>query len=476
MKFFYIIFILISFQLNAQWTSLIGDDLSNWRTVQGKAIFELNDGIISSASVLNSPNTFLITKDIYSDFILEFEVFVEEGLNSGVQFRSQIKEDHKPVPFPYVFGYQCEIDTNEFRRWTGGIYDESRSNLFLYPITYSRNSRYSFNNNQWNKFRIEAIGNSIKTFVNGIQCTNLLDDKSNQGFIGLQLHSIQNKNEVGKKVLWKNIRIATEKLEELVFDNQEHARIVNNIDNFLSDYEVERGWEFLFDGKTFKGWRSAKGDSFPEKGWNIQNGHLVVESSDGSESTNGGDIVTIEQFDDFELELDFMVSKGGNSGIKYYVDTDKYKVQGSSIGLEFQILDDFNHPDAKKRVKVYELNSEKEYLVKDYVKSNRTVGSLYDLIEAKNLNEPRSKRPVKHDTWHRARIISNNGNVEHWLDNIKVLEYNRYSQVFDALIQYSKYSIYEDFGKLKSGSILLQDHGDLVKFKNIKIRRLNNEK
>lgn len=112
MKFFYIIFILISFQLNAQWTSLIGDDLSNWRTVQGKAIFELNDGIISSASVLNSPNTFLITKDIYSDFILEFEVFVEEGLNSGVQFRSQIKEDHKPVPFPYVFGYQCEIDTD----------------------------------------------------------------------------------------------------------------------------------------------------------------------------------------------------------------------------------------------------------------------------------------------------------------------------------------------------------------------------
>ena len=80
MKFFYIIFIIISVQLNAQWTSLIGDDLSNWETVQGKAIFELNDGIISSSSVLNSPNTFLITKDTYSDFILEFEVFVEEGL------------------------------------------------------------------------------------------------------------------------------------------------------------------------------------------------------------------------------------------------------------------------------------------------------------------------------------------------------------------------------------------------------------
>ena len=470
MKTFNIILLLVTLQLNSQWTNLIGDDLSNWETVQGNAVFELNNGIISSRSLLNSPNTFLITKKLYDDFILEFEVYVEEGLNSGVQFRSQIKEDHDPVPYPYVYGYQCEIDTSEFRRWTGGIYDESRSNLFLYPITFSVQSRNSFINNQWNKFRIEAIGNSIKTFVNGIQCSNLLDDKSSRGFIGLQLHSIRNKDQVGKKVSWKNIRIATNNLDKIALKDQDHSRIVNNIDNFLSDYEIKRGWKFLFDGKSSNGWRSAKGSDFPNKGWNITNGQLIIESSDGSESRNGGDIVTIEKFQNFELELDFMVSKGGNSGIKYFVDTEKYKVQGSSIGLEFQILDDFNHPDAKKRVKVYELSLDKESLVKDYIKSNRTVGSLYDLIEAKNLNEPRSKRPVRHDTWHRARIISKNGNVEHWLDNIKVLEYNRYSQVFDALVQYSKYSKYEDFGKLESGNILLQDHGDLVKYKNIKIR------
>ncbi len=470
MKIFNIILFLVTLQLNSQWTNLIGEDLSNWETVQGNAVFELNNDIISSTSILNSPNTFLITKKLYDDFILEFEVHVEEGLNSGVQFRSQIKKDHDPVPYPYVYGYQCEIDTSEFRRWTGGIYDESRSNLFLYPITFSIQSRNSFINNQWNKFRIEAIGNSIKTFVNGIQCSNLLDDKSSRGFIGLQLHSIRNKDQVGKKVSWKNIRIATNNLDKIALKNQDHSRIVNNIDNFLSDYEIKRGWKFLFDGKSSNGWRSAKGNEFPNKGWKIKNGQLIIESSDGSESRNGGDIVTIEKFQNFELELDFMVSKGGNSGIKYFVDTEKYKVQGSSIGLEFQILDDFNHPDANKRVKVYELSSDKEFLVKDYIKSNRTVGSLYDLIEAKNLNEPRSKRPVRHDTWHRARIISKNGNVEHWLDNIKVLEYNRYSQVFDALVQYSKYSKYEDFGKLESGNILLQDHGDLVKFKNIKIR------
>ena len=105
MKTFNIILLLVTLQLNSQWTNLIGEDLSNWETVQGNAVFELNNGIISSRSLLNSPNTFLITKKLYDDFILEFEVYVEEGLNSGVQFRSQIKEDHDPVPYPYVYGY-----------------------------------------------------------------------------------------------------------------------------------------------------------------------------------------------------------------------------------------------------------------------------------------------------------------------------------------------------------------------------------
>ena len=111
-------------------------------------------------------------------------------------------------------------------------------------------------------------------------------------------------------------------------------------------------------------------------------------------------------------------------------------------------------------------------MTKKYIKTNRTVASLYDLIEAENLMENRSKRPVRPNTWHRARIISKNGHVEHWLDNIKVLEYNRFSQMFKSLIKYSKYSKYEEFGRLKDGHILLQDHGDEVSFKNIKIRKL----
>ena len=111
-------------------------------------------------------------------------------------------------------------------------------------------------------------------------------------------------------------------------------------------------------------------------------------------------------------------------------------------------------------------------MVKNYIKTNRTVGSLYDLIKAENLMENRSKRPVYPETWHRARIISIDGKVEHWLDNIKVLEYNRFSQVFKSLVEYSKYSKYKQFGQLNEGHILLQDHGDEVSFKNIKIRNL----
>ncbi|MEC8367194.1 MAG: DUF1080 domain-containing protein [Bacteroidota bacterium] len=121
---------------------------------------------------------------------------------------------------------------------------------------------------------------------------------------------------------------------------------------------------------------------------------------------------------------------------------------------------------------MYESNRNDKKLIKKYIKTNRTVASLYDLIEAENLMESRSKRPVRPNSWHRARIISKNGHVEHWLDNIKVLEYNRFSQMFKSLIKYSKYSIFEDFGRLNNGHILLQDHGNEVSFKNIKIRKL----
>ena len=468
MKYFIIPFFLFNILfLSSQdkWTYLIDDDLSNWEIKEGNAEFIIDDGIITGTSILKSPSTYLGTKINYKDFILEFEVNVSSGLNSGVQFRS-LKSDHLRNS---VYGYQLELEADKPERnrlWSGGIYDQSRRSIFLYPLSVNPIARSAFKPDEWNFVRIEAIGNSIRTWINGIQCSNLIDDTSTEGFIALQIHSIGKQSLEGKTVKWKNIRIITNEINNNRYPVEDYAQEINNIDNFLTKKQKEDGWKFIFDGNTSNGWVSAKSDSFPSKGWKINNGILSVLSSNGKESENGGDIVTKDKYENFEFELDFKITKGANSGIKYFVDLDLNKVAGSAIGLEYQILDNKFHLDASKKFRVMELEGEKWELKKEDIKRNRGVASLYDLIEAEKFNH----KSVSAGQWHRAKIISNNGYVEHWLDNEKVLEYNRFSQVFKALIQYSKYSKWENFGQLESGHILLQDHGDEVSFKNIKIR------
>ena len=136
-------------------------------------------------------------------------------------------------------------------------------------------------------------------------------------------------------------------------------------DNVLTEQETRDGWKLLWDGKTTEGWIGARISTFPSKGWVIENGILKVLKSGGGESTNGGDIVTTRKYKNFILKVDFKITEGANSGIKYFVNPDLNKGEGSAIGCEFQILDDEKHPDAKLGVK-----------------GNRTLGSLYDLIPA----------------------------------------------------------------------------------------------
>ena len=230
--------------------------------------------------------------------------------------------------------------------------------------------------------------------------------------------------------------------------------------NKLTAEEKAAGWELLWDGETTDGWRSARAEEFPKKGWEINNGVLSVLSSGGAESRNGGDIITLREFSSFELMVDFRITPGANSGIKYFVDPDLLKGEGSAIGLEFQILDDDLHPDARKGTG-----------------GNRKVGSLYDLIPAVNLSNPDSRQKVVFPpaSWNRARIIVQGNNVQHWLNGVKVVEYNRGTEVFSALVARSKYAKWDNFGRWKSGPILLQDHGDFVSFRNIKIRRLSSQ-
>lgn len=212
------------------------------------------------------------------------------------------------------------------------------------------------------------------------------------------------------------------------------------IPNTLTDQEIREGWKLLFDGKTTRGWRKPYTDHFPEKGWLVEDGSLIVLGA------GGGDIITVDEFSNFELKLDFKLTDGANSGIKYFV-VEKY--EGASIGLEYQILDDARHPDASQGVG-----------------GNRSCASLYDLIPAEN----KTVNPV--GEWNTMRLIAVNNHVEHWLNGKKVVDYERGIQIFRALIQKSKYKNYENFGMWEAGHILLQDHGHKVYFRNIKIRSL----
>ncbi|MDD2514165.1 MAG: DUF1080 domain-containing protein [Proteiniphilum sp.] len=428
-----------------KWQDLFnGENLDGWEKLNGTAEYKVEDGAIVGISQLNTPNTFLATNKNYDDFILEFEFKVDDGLNSGVQFRSLSLPEFQEGR---VHGYQFEIDPSE-RAWTGGVYDEARRG-WLYPLNYNPEGQQAFKNGEWNKARIEAIGNSIRTWVNDVPCADLLDSTTASGFIALQVHSIGNAEQEGKSVAWRNIRILTEELEQYRMPEKSDVKQINQIANTLSEREAADGWVLLWDGKSSDGWRGAKQDSFPEAGWSMADGILKVHKSDGGESTNGGDIVTTRLYKDFMLKVDFRITEGANSGIKYFVDTDLNKGQGSAIGCEFQILDDRRHPDAK--------------MGKD---GNRTLGSLYDLIPAP------ADKPFRSGFFNTAMVVVEGNHVEHWLNGVKIVEYERNNEEWNQLVQTSKYKDWPNFGNAGEGLILLQDHGDEVWFQNIKIKEL----
>jgi len=437
----------LSISLQAQttdlpWLSLFnGKSLDGWEQKGGNAKYSFENGILVGQTVASTPNSFLCTLNNFDDFILEFDVFLDRATNSGVQFRSHSNPDFLNGQ---VHGYQCEIDPSD-RKWSGGIYEEAFRG-WLFPVKDDIIAQQAFKMGQWNHYRIEAIGANIRTFINDIPVSNLEDDYTKSGFIALQVHSIGDKKEdEGIKIKWKNIRIITDRPEKYVL-----ATTVPLKQNFntLTKTELESGWKLLWDGKTSTGWKSSRSDAFPANGWEMKNGILSVVESDGAESSRGGDIVTTENYGNFVLMVDFKLTQGANSGIKYFVDPTINKQIGSAIGLEYQLLDDNVHPDAKLGRSV----------------GIRTLASLYDLQKAVN------KAPNQIGEWNHAMIVSNKNHVEHWLNGVKVLEYERSSNDFRKLVSESKYAAIPGFGEITEGPILLQDHGNKVSFRNLKIK------
>ena len=432
-----------------EWTSLFnGKNLKGWKQQGGKAKFSVVGGAIRGTSVAGTPNSFMVTTANYDDFILEFEFKVDPEMNSGVQFRS-VNSDGR------VKGYQYEIDPSP-RAWSGGIYDEGNEEkrAWLYPLEFNRPAKVAFKQGEWNKARVECYGNEIRTFLNGVPCANIYDEVNPTGFIALQVHAVAD-SLAGKTIFWKNIRIATKDVKNYLTPKAQCAPQFVTGYNVLTPEEQAEGWQLLFNGKNSDGWKSARYEGFPKKSWEIADGLMMIHRTNGEEGgynakDMGGDIVTVKPYRNFILKFDFRVFRATNSGVKYFVQPGTNQGTGSDIGCEFQVLDDEHHPDAKLGVK-----------------GNRTLGSLYDLIPAP-VDKPFEIRAFNH-----GMIVVRGNHVEHWLNGTKIVEYERNNQEWNALVAYSKYKNWVNFGNHETGHILFQDHGDEAWYKNIKIKVLD---
>ncbi len=208
--------------------------------------------------------------------------------------------------------------------------------------------------------------------------------------------------------------------------------------NTLTKKERKAGWQLLWNGEDLTGWKSNSEKGDMNKGWKAVDGELVIKARSGA-----GDIITEKRYHDFELSIDFKITEGANSGIKYFIG------ENGSVGCEFQILDDENHPDAKMGFN-----------------GNRRLGSLYDLIPADGWAIA-SKRD-----WNTARIVVRGNHVEHWLNGVKILEYEKNNDMWDTIVSHSKFAKVKNFAGGDGGHILLQDHNDEVHYRNLKIREL----
>jgi hypothetical protein len=209
--------------------------------------------------------------------------------------------------------------------------------------------------------------------------------------------------------------------------------------NELTDAEKQSGWTLLFDGKTTQGWRNFRKSSFPEKGWVVENGVLKHVAGGG-----GGDIMTDGAWDQFELSWEWMIPKGANNGVKYFITEDRKE----AIGHEYQMIDDVNGEDTKN--------------------AKHMTASFYDVLP------PWPHKPLKGaGEWNSSRILVKGNHVEHWLNGEKVLEYELGSEQVKKGVAQSKFRSVQGFGERLKGHILLTDHRDACSFRNIKLRDLS---
>ena len=298
------------------------------------------------------------------------------------------------------------------------------------------NSKQMFKESGWNRL-IMPLGNGSLDVYRIIE---LLAEKGYEGPIGIQCFNLKEKPEV----------FLQQSSDAIKSYKQRYAVPINS----LSKAEKKDGWKLLFDGKNTDLWRGINTTGFPSIGWKIENGELIAFAQGGAESGNGGDIITKKQYSEFTLKWEWrMETKGGNSGVKYFVQEGLGSNKGYGFGLEYQILDDKFHP----------------WMLQGKMKPNdyRTIGSLYELYPASE-----DKQPSPLGLWNESMIVCKGSMIEHWLNGKKILEYSRNTDDFKAKIATSKFKDIPNFGVNAKGHILLQDHGSIIHYRNLKIKEL----
>jgi hypothetical protein len=384
-----------------------GEDLSGWEMLNGQHEAYVEDGVIVGTTVPGEPNGFLCTTEHYDDFILELEVNADLLLdNSGIQFRSNSNEDYRNYR---VHGYQAQIENRppHENQWNGVITEEAGRG-WLYIVEDDPVRQKAYVHNQWNRFRIEAIGTANRVWVNGIAIAHLVDDETLSGFICLQFHGGGLAEERGRQSIYmRDVRIQTDNLRSTPYDE---IPVVNLIPNTISGQEAHQGFELLFDGETTGNWRGISGPALPESGWEVDDGVLTILSSQEDKAEEDtGILMTEKQYGPFEMKFDF-----------------KLQNEDAIVGVEYLVRD---------------LEEERAAVYGQLVQYNRSrlAGNNRSLWKE----------------WNRAVItVHPDRRVEYWLNDYKILEYQR------------------DLNQPFAGHILFDAYNGDISYRNIKIRGL----
>lgn len=443
-------------QIRQGWTLLFdGETMNGWRSARHEGLPEegwtVADGMLQVWENGGAESTHggdLITEKQYENFILSVDFKLTPGANSGIKYF--VRPDLYTVEGASAIGCEFQILDDELHPDAKLGVAGNRTLGSLYDLITADKAEAPFDKEGWNTAVVKVDGNHVEHWLNG---TKILEYERNCQMFNALVACSKYRNwenfgnhqkghillqEHGNAVCYRNIMI--KELPATV-----PAEVVDNSAELRAQYESGEGWTSLFNGEDLTGWKSVKADSIPADGWGVEDGILIVNPEG---SSRGGDIITEKAYENFWFSFDYKLTEGANSGIKYFVNPGMYK--DPSIGCECQVLDDEVHRDAKLGVA-----------------GNRTAGSLYDLIRA-----DKADAGFQLYDWNNCWIIVKGNHVEHWLNGVKVLEYERNNQEFDALVKYSKFNKMENFGNHQTGHILIQDHVDRVYYRNLKIREL----